>query len=349
MGRPKKQNREPFWRTERSCWFVHLGSRTIRLSPDKNEAWRRWHELMSRPPEPSRPAIPTGTDIQAVEILDLFLDFCQKNKAPRTYAWYQENIQRLASTLSPGLKAVDLKPYHITLAMDDHPDWGNNTKHNFIGASKRAFNWAHAQGLIDKNPVAHVSKPAREAREMAISLKQYVKVIASVKEPNFRDLIELSWETGARPQELRKIEARFYDEETSRIVFPPKSAKGKKYHRVIYLTKNARIIVARLADTRPHGPILLNSEGNPWTKDAINCAFCRLESKVGQKYHLGAFRKGYATEALKAGVDTVTLAHLMGHRDPGMVSRVYGQVQNDPIYMAKAASRAKGIKKSSDA
>ncbi len=87
--------------------------------------------------------------------------------------------------------------------------------------------------------------------------------------------------------------------------------------------------------------MLLNSEGNPWKKDAINCAFCRLEKHIGKKYHLGAFRKGYATEALKAGVDTMTVAHLMGHRDPSMLSRVYGQVQQDPEHMASAAIRAK--------
>ena len=125
-------------------------------------------------------------------------------------------------------------------------------------------------------------------------------------------------------------------------------------------------------------------EGAAWTKDSINCAFCRLQLALGRralaergvavekrprfkragldiervaaarkshqgrrwikkqkarvrltrehgtKYHLGAFRKGYATEALKAGVDTVTLAHLLGHRDRSMVSRVYGHVAAGP-------------------
>lgn len=42
MGRPRKQNREPFWRSKRDCWYVHHGSTTIRLSADKDEdeAWR---------------------------------------------------------------------------------------------------------------------------------------------------------------------------------------------------------------------------------------------------------------------------------------------------------------------
>jgi hypothetical protein len=54
-------------------------------------------------------------------------------------------------------------------------------------------------------------------------------------------------------QELRKIEARFLDLPTDRVVFPPKQAKGKKYHRVIYLTDRAKEILARLAEAHPTG------------------------------------------------------------------------------------------------
>jgi len=45
---------------------------------------------------------------------------------------------------------------------------------------------------------------------------------------------------------------------------------------------------------------------------------------------------------LKAGVDAVTVAYLLGHRNPSMLSRVYDHVQQDPEHMAKAAARAKG-------
>jgi integrase len=42
------------------------------------------------------------------------------------------------------------------------------------------------------------------------------------------------------------------------------------------------------------------------------------------------------------GVDTVTVAHLLGHADASMVSKVYAKVQQDPRFMAEAARRAKG-------
>src|SRR5262249_39557279 len=157
---------------------------------------------------------------------------------------------------------ADLKPYHVTRALAGFPQWSNNTKHDFISAVKRAFNWAADEEMIERSPLARVKKPAREAREMAVSPAEYAGGIAAIQEPNFRDLIELSWETGARVQELRKIEARFLDLDTSRVVFPPKLSKGKKYHRVIYLTGQAQAILRRLAEAHPQGVLLRNSEGN---------------------------------------------------------------------------------------
>ena len=99
MGRPKKQNREPFWRCERNCWYVQHGTRQIRLSSEKDDAWRLWHEFMARPPEEDRPIAP-GPDIQVIEILDAYLDWCHKHKSERTYEWSRENIQRFSSAVA---------------------------------------------------------------------------------------------------------------------------------------------------------------------------------------------------------------------------------------------------------
>jgi hypothetical protein len=85
MARPRKQAREPFWRTERNCWYVHTGSRTVRLAPDKDEAWRLWHELMARPPAARTLAPIPASEPTAAAILDRFLDWCQKNRAVKTY------------------------------------------------------------------------------------------------------------------------------------------------------------------------------------------------------------------------------------------------------------------------
>lgn len=336
-----RRHPQPFWRKFNKCWYVQIGKKQVRLAPDRTEAFQLYHELMSRGPEPGEPPATSPTLQLVVDVLAAFLDWSGRNQASRTTAHYRENLQRFTARIPAGLVIGDLKPYHVTRVLADFPHWAPNTRRDFLGALKRALNWAVAEELIERHPLAGLVQPAREARELVISPADYVQIRAAIVEPCFRDLIELAWETGARVQELRILEARFVDLATSRVVIPPSLAKGKKFPRVIYLTDRAREILDRLGQAQPTGPILLNSAGRPWTKDAINCAFCRLQKKLGRKFHLGAFRKGYATEALKNGVDVIGLAHLMGHRDVSMLGRVYARVQQDPEYMASLLRKAR--------
>jgi integrase len=345
LGRPHKQSPEPFWRSARSSWYVHDGTRTVRLSPDKDKAWRLWHELMSqrREGQSALPLIQRGEATTAVEIIDLFLDWVQKNRHRLTYEAYVRRLQAFVDAIPASLSAAELKPYHLTRVMDAHANsWNANTRNDFATAVQRAFNWAEKQSLIERNSIRQIEKPEREARELAINPAQYARIMDSVTEANFRALLEVAWETAASPQELRAIEARHVDLKLGRIIFPPRESKGRKRFRVIYLTARAMEILNPLCEQHPHGTILRNCKDKPWNKDLINCAFRRLEARLGVKYHLGAFRKGYATEGLKNGLDTLTVAHLLGHSNGVMVSKVYGHVQQDPVYMAASARKAKG-------
>lgn len=49
---------------------------------------------------------------------------------------------------------------------------------------------------------------------------------------------------------------------------PPSKARGKKSHRVICLTAQAREVIMRLCTEAPTGSLLRNARGNAWTKDA---------------------------------------------------------------------------------
>ena len=268
------------------CWYVQLGKKQLRLSPDREEAFQIYYDLMSRGsegPNSSPKALSTSASTLVVEVLDTFLDWCGQNRAGRTYHFYLENIQRFATRVAADLTVEELKPFHVTRAMADFPNWGNNTKYDFIGVLSCALNWAVDEELIERNPLARMKKPTRESREMAVTPEEYVRIMGTIEEPHFRDLIEISWETGSRVQELRKLEARFVDLMNGRILLPPSKAKGKKHYRVIYLTDRAGEIVTRLCKEAPAGPLLRNSEGNPWTKDAINNAFCRLQLALGRR------------------------------------------------------------------
>lgn len=58
------------------------------------------------------------------------------------------------------------------------------------------------------------------------------------------------------------------------------------------------------------------------------------------RYSLYAFRHSWATNALKAGVDSLTVAILMGHNDPSMLAKVYQHLGHNPEHMLEQARRA---------
>src|SRR5579883_344628 len=264
---PKKRP-EPFWREQTHCYYVQIGKKQHRLDPDEQTAWRLYHELMPKPPE-ERPKPILDTRLVAV-ILDAFLDHVKANKAPKTYTWHRDHIQNFVSAHPPTLTVAELKPHHVTRVMDDHEGWSPSTKNGFGRSVQQAFRWAKRQGLIEINPIDDVEKPGGQARELAISVAEYAQIMSVVTDPCARLLLETAWETGARPQEVRAIEARHVELEQRRIAFPVKESKGKKRQRVIYLTDEGIALLGPLCERRPTGPLLRNSDGEPWTKDSIN-------------------------------------------------------------------------------
>src|SRR5207248_9591002 len=109
--------------------------------------------------------------------------------------------------------------------------------------------------------------------EQLVSEEEYCEVLGLVEDDEFRDLLELSWETGCRPHELFTVEAAFVDVETGRWVFPIRLSKGKKLQRVVFLSERALEITRRLMLKRPTGPLLLNTEGVPWCISSVKCSF----------------------------------------------------------------------------
>jgi integrase/recombinase XerC len=140
----------------------------------------------------------------------------------------------------------------------------------------------------------------------------------------FRDLLTLYRETGARPGELFGIETRHIDARQRAAILDRVSSKGQKYKRVLYFTDAAWAIVLKWCQKHPTGPILRNEDGRPWTNSSLNCRLVRLKKHIGFKLMPYALRHTFATECLVNGVDAVTVAELMGHRDLTMVAKVYG-------------------------
>jgi integrase len=265
---------KPFFKRGRGLWYVEVDRRQHNLGPDREQAFSRYHELMrSRPREPD-PSLVLG-------VLDAFLEWVRQNAAGRTYEWYRRHCREFARAVPPLLSVAELKPFHVTQVLNARDGWSSTTRHGFCRAVQRAFRWAEQQGLIDRSPLAHLKKPKARRREVLITQAEFDRILASYRDEEFRNLLVAAWETGARPQELVRVEARHVDLALCRWVFPIDESKGETSPRVVYLNETVLEISRRLMRRYPNGPLFRNSDGKPWNRFSLNCAFSRLQVRVG--------------------------------------------------------------------
>ena len=386
---------KPFFRKPRKRWYVQLDGKQINLGPDKEAAFDRYHELMR---ERKHGTAPAATAESFAAIADHFLEWVKNNRSPDTYEWYRYRIQRFVDRY-PDLLAAQIKPHHVETWADSYR-LSVTSKRNYLRSVKRCMKWAKRQGYIDDNPIADLEVPAGEAKEVYVSPEDFAQLLAECRHPAARDLLEVTYLTGCRPQESLRVEARHVDVANQRWVFPASESKGKRVSRIVYANDEAMLITRRLMLANPTGPIFRNLQGRPWTTDAINNVFTTLQIRMGKarmdalgmtvseadveallpslnpskrvrgktvekkkaelwaearrklaskiarslvpRYSLYALRHSWATNALKRGLDGLTVAILMGHQDPSTLSKVYQHLSLSPDHMLDAAKKAAG-------
>lgn len=268
---------KPFFKKGRGVWYVEIDRKQVNLGPNRDEAFRRYHQLMA---EPRQKQVAADS---VLGVVDAFLDWCCKHRSPDTYRWYRDRLQEFARHIEPTLTVGQFRPYHVQQWVDLHGEWANGSRRNAIRAVKRAFKWAEEQGYIDRSPVAHMKKPKGGKREVIVSQEEYDEILSLAPDRGFRDLLIVTWETGCRPQESLIVEARHVDLVNQRWVFQESEEKSRSSMRVVYLTDVALEIVKRLMLAHPEGPLFRNSVGRPWTADSVNCAFTRIQIRMGRR------------------------------------------------------------------
>ena len=214
---------KPFFKKGRGVWYVEINRKQINLGPDRDESFRQYHLLMTQPRE--QPVSPEGL----AAIVDLFLDWVSKHRAPDTFEWYQYRLQRLVLKY-PDMRAMSLRPFHVENWADDYV-LSVTSRRNYLGSIKTCLRWAVKQGYLDKNPLAGLEVPRAERRDVYVSPDEFERLLQLVPDQSFRDLLIVTYQTGVRPQESLRVTGEFVDVEHARWVFPEKKAKGKKAPR----------------------------------------------------------------------------------------------------------------------
>lgn len=330
---------KPFYWEERGGWYYFQRDENnkrhrVRLADTEKEAYDEWHRLESQP---------AGIDSTSptVELVATqFALWLANNRKRATCDYYAAYLHPLAKVWAQ--RRVDsIKPFDLTqyLAGAKLP---KGAQRAVIVCVKACFNWGVKQGVIDKNPLASVQKPAVGRREETVDEADRQRVLAKTDAP-FRLVVQALTHTGCRPQEVRKVEASNFVEGAGVWLFVEhKTGEKTGKPRVVHLSPCLIALSRILAKHRTKGPLFLNRQGNQWTCNAIRCRMRRLRESLGLPPGTVAysFRHTFATNALLNGVDAAELAVLLGHNNLSMIADHYGHLSKHADRLKEALGRA---------
>jgi integrase len=327
---------KPFFRIQTQSWYVQFGKQQIPLGRDREAAWEKYHKLMAE----RRKGVVKSDDVLAT-VLNRHLVWVRGNRSPATFKKKLRHLRSFGQYIGPKLKVSELKAFHVQRWIDQEYDGRSDTyRHIAISELQIALNWAVGLQYIAENPIVKMPKPEAAMREVFVPAEQWPEILAAIPDREFRDYIIVMVTTGARAQEMPRIEARHFDREHRRIVFPKSESKGKKRSRVIYLPDEAFEIVDAWASRHTSGPVFRNTKGRPWTKDSVNNRFQRLKKKLGMPGLCATvLRHSYAHDQLINGTDSHIVSKLMGHVDGRMLAERYGHIDQNPEFMLNQANR----------
>lgn len=271
-----------YWK-RRKVFYCQINGQRRYLGKDRKLAERQFHEIMAAPPRPQTTVIPRDL---LFGILKVFVDHLRNSSeiSRETVEWYRSRIQSFMDYLSEHdlheLTVAETRPYHVQEWVDSRTGLSSGSKRNLMRSIQRPLRWAKKQGYVENNPLSDLEKPRGGKRELVISEAEWRDILSLVPDDELRDLLLVSWETGCRPQESLIVEARHVDATNSRWLFPVGESKTQ-IPRMVYLNDKALEITLRRMERYPAGPIFRNSAGKPWTTDAINCAFIRIQIRMG--------------------------------------------------------------------
>jgi integrase len=224
--------------------------------------------------------------------------------------------------------------------------WTAGSQRNFIQSLNAAMNWAVRSGLIPKNPVADIEKPAATSRgtdaligQNAEEVETNHRRILAAAPAAYRPFIQALKDTGARPSELAAATAADFDADLGAFVFKKEGSRRKERFshktatkgkdRVIMLTGPTLETVKALVKQHPTGPLFRRRRGGMLKQFHYVGLFTRIQKKLGwDEVSCYSYRHTFATEMLKAGMDVDTLAHLMGN-SPVVIRQHYSHLLAD--------------------
>lgn len=233
-------------------------------------------------------------------------------KSERTIDIYVRIITKLSEMLGKPFPEMGAYDVRFFLAMCQEKGVTNRTLENYRAYCSSFFQWMADDEIIPKNPILSI-KPIKYNDEIRLPFTDIeLDSLRGVCNERERAVIEFLVSTGVRVSELTQMRVEDVDFET--LAVHVKHGKGGK-ERITYMTPVAATHLRKyLSNRKKDSEFLIVGTRGTYTKGGIE----RLLHVVGERaevadVHPHRFRRTFATNLSKRGMDIQEIQKLLGH------------------------------------
>ena len=264
-----------------------------------------------------------GLKVRCKEPVKAFIqDRIMSGLSSRTIDFYEQKLAKLPQDISVlGLTKEDIQKLLFSLSCQQ----GGKQAH--LRAFKAFFSWAEENKVINTNPCRKLTLKAPKPLRYAVPIEDIATLLEACTSVRDKLVVALLADTGLRLSELASIQTVDIDFGKRVIKI---WGKGSKQRVVRYGD-----LSAQLMDEYESSDNLLGM-----TPNAIRLMLDRLGKSTGIKCNAHSFRRTFATESVRNGMNLFHVQSLLGHSSLTM-TRIYAEQVNseDAIKAYKAVVR----------
>jgi integrase/recombinase XerD len=263
-----------------------------------------------------------------------------EGRSPATIVFYRQQLGHFlayceAQVLSriSELTPANLRAFLLWLAETGHNPGGVHAAYRIVKAYLRWYEYE-----VDppdwRNPIRRVKPPRVSLEPLEPAGLDIVQALLDTCAPDIlgardRALLLALLDTGARARELLAFSRTDCNPTTGAVLV--RHGKGDK-PRTVFLGRRARSALRAYLKLRrdDHPALWLAETGVPLGYSGLRGMVQRRAKTAGVAAPtLHAFRRAFALNMLRAGVDVITLARLMGHASLTVLQRYLKQMPDD--------------------
>lgn len=281
----------------------------------------------------------------SIPILEAWAVFRLHCKAQRyrksTIEDYQNKLLPfLKWQIAQGESSLDtITAHHIRLYMvekqtifrqtEKEREASGHTIHGIARCLRAFFNFCVAESWLQSSPMKTVKMPRRPKKMLdAYTAGEIRSLFKAAKDERERTLLSLLLDTGVRASECVGIYAEDIRIDTGSIKI--RAGKGEKDRMVYFGAKTARLLIRHTRDMEGRQYLWTNvNTGEKLTYTGLAQLLRRIGKRVNIHCTAHKFRRTFAINSLRNGMNVYLLAKLMGHEDISILKPYLDLLETD--------------------